>query len=142
VLLVEGEKSASVRGISPESLTGALASVLVDYQIPVVYTENPEQTALLLFSIARREQIKERREPRVRAERKPASIEELQEFIVASLPNIDAIRSQELLKKFETVEKVFTASKEKLSEVEGIGPKISERIREILTTKYHEKDEE
>jgi len=142
VLLVEGEKSASVRGISPESLMGALASVLVDYQIPVVYTENPEQTALLLFSIARREQIKERREPRVRAERKPASIEELQEFIVASLPNIDAIRSQELLKKFETVEKVFTASKEKLSEVERIGPKISERIREILTTKYHEKDEE
>jgi Fanconi anemia group M protein len=141
ILLVEGDKNASARGISPESLAGAVASVLVDYQIPVVSTKNPEQTALLLYSIARREQIKERREPRVRAERKPASVEEMQEFIVAGLPHIDAVRSRDLLKRFETVENVFTASKEKLSEVEGIGQKISERIREILTTKYREEDE-
>ena len=140
VLLVEGERTASSREISSEALMGAVASVLIDYLIPLVWTKTPEETALLLFSIARREQIKEKREPRVRAERKPAGAEELQEFIVASLPSIDAVRSRNLLRRFETVEKVFTASKEELSEIEGIGEKISERIREILTAKYR-KDE-
>jgi Fanconi anemia group M protein len=142
ILLVEGDRSELIRGIKPESLMGALASVLVDYQIPVVWTKDSEETALLMFSIARREQIKERREPRIRTERKPVSVEELQEFIVASLPSIDATRSQSLLERFETVEKVFTVSKEELSEVKGIGEKISERIREILTAKYRRKEDE
>jgi len=136
LLVVEGERTASAREISSEALMGAVASVLIDYRIPLIWTRTPEETALLLFSIARREQIKERREPRVRAERKPFSVEELQEFIVASLPSVDTVRSRSLLRRFETVEKVFTASKEELSEVEGIGEKISERIREILTSKY------
>ena len=136
ILVVEGERAATAREISSEALMGAVASVLIDYRIPLIWTRTPEETALLLFSIARREQIKERREPRIRAERKPFSVEELQEFIVASLPSIDAVRSRSLLRRFETVEKVFTASKEELSEVEGVGEKISERIREILTTKY------
>ncbi len=136
ILLVEGERTASARQISPESLMGAVASVLIDYLIPLVWTKSPEETALLLFSLARREQIKEKREPRVRAERKPATVDEMQEFIVASLPSIDAVRSKKLLEKFETVERVFTVSREELSEVEGIGEKISERIREILTAKY------
>jgi len=140
ILLVEGEKAEPTREISPESLMGAVASVLIDYQIPLVWTKTPEETALLLFSIARREQIKEKREPRVRAERKPASVEELQEFIVASLPSIDVVRSRNLLKRFETVEKVFTASREELSEVEGVGEKISERIREILTARYRKEE--
>ncbi len=140
ILLVEGERATSAREISSEALMGAVASVLIDYLIPLVWTKSSEETALLLFSIARREQIKERREPRVRAERKPASVEELQEFIVASLPSIDAVRSRSLLRRFETVERVFTVSREELGEVEGIGEKISERIREILTAKYKKEE--
>ena len=140
VLLVEGDGTASSRIISSEALMGAVASVLVDYAIPLVWTKTPEETALLLLSIAKREQIREKREPRIRGERKPASLRELQEFIVASLPGVDAIRSRNLLKRFETVERVFTADKGELSQVEGIGEKISERIRQTLTSKYRDEE--
>jgi len=140
ILLIEGEAHSTAQRISPQSLMGAIASVMVDYRIPVLWTNNAEQTALLLYSIAKREQIKERREPRVRAERKPIDVDELQEFVIASLPHVDAVRSRNLLNRFETVENVFTASKEELSKVEGIGEKISERIRELITAKYRKEN--
>jgi len=140
ILLIEGEAHSTAQRISPQSLMGAIASVMVDYRIPVLWTNNAEQTALLLYSIAKREQIKERREPRVRAERKPIDVDELQEFVIASLPHVDTVRSRNLLNRFETVENVFTASKEELSKVEGIGEKISERIRELITAKYRKEN--
>jgi Fanconi anemia group M protein len=141
VLLIEGKDYSTAQRISPQSLMGAIASVMADYRIPVVSTNNPEQTALLLYSIAKREQIKERREPRVRAERKPIDVGELQEFVVASLPHVDAVRSRSLLSRFETVENVFTASKEELSKVEGIGEKISDRIREVINARYRKEND-
>jgi Fanconi anemia group M protein len=136
MILLEGETFETSRDIRPESMMGAVASILVDYNIPVLWARNPAETALLLYSLAKREQLKEKREPRVRAERKPIAIEEMQEFIVASLPNIDAVRARRLLEKFKTVEKVFTASCEELTQVPGIGEKISKRIRDVLTSKY------
>jgi Fanconi anemia group M protein len=119
---------------------GALASILVDYSLPVVWTRSPAETALLLTSLARREQIEEGRKPRVRAEPKPESATALQEYMVASLPNVDAVRSRRLLERFGTVERVFTAKKEELSEIEGIGKTISERIRQILTRQYRREE--
>jgi len=60
----------------------------------------------------------------------------MQEYVVASLPSVDAVRGRKLLEKFGSVEKVFTASGEELQEVEGIGEKISESIRKVLSAKY------
>jgi ERCC4-type nuclease len=38
------------------------------------------------------------------------------------------------------VERIFSASKEELKSVNGIGEKISEDIRRVLTSKYVSKD--
>jgi Fanconi anemia group M protein len=89
-----------------------------------------------MFAIARREQTQDKRKPRIMTAAKPATIENQQEFIVASLPNIDNTRSKKLLSSFQTVERIFQASKEELMSVAGIGEKISEEIRRVLTSKY------
>jgi len=68
------------------------------------------------------------------------TIEEQQEFIVCSLPNIDRVRARNLLEALNTVERVFSATKEELKSVNGIGEKISEDIRRVLTNKYTRKD--
>jgi Fanconi anemia group M protein len=52
------------------------------------------------------------------------------------LPNIDNTRARRLLGHFHTVDRVFRASKEELMSVSGIGEKISEEIKRVLTTKY------
>ncbi len=136
ILLIEGETLASSRNMNPASIMGAVASLLVDYQLPVVWTTDPAETALLLYSIARREQTESAREPRIRSEKRITSPTWLQEFIVAGLPHVDVTLAKRLLQRFKTVEGIFTASTRELQEVEGIGDKKSKRIREILTREY------
>jgi Fanconi anemia group M protein len=48
--------------------------------------------------------------------------------------------ARRLLKAFGAVERVFLASDKELQNVEGIGKKISERIRKLLTAPYREED--
>jgi len=138
IVLVEGETLYSARDVRPEAVMGALVSILIDCDVPIVWMRTPPETALFLFSVARREQLKERREPKVRAERKPETLSESQEFIIAGLPHVDRVLSKRLLKTFGSVERVFSASEEELRKVEGIGKKISEKIRKIVSSKYQE----
>jgi Fanconi anemia group M protein len=136
IFVVEGESLTGSGKVRPEAMMGAYASILVDYGIPVVWTQKPSETAQLMFAIARREQIQEKRAPRIMTSPKPSKMEEQQEFIVSSLPNVDNTRAKKLLNSFQTVEHIFVASKEELMSVSGIGEKISEEIRRVLTSKY------
>ena len=140
VLLIEGESFQTSRNIAPEAVMGAVASVIVDFGVPVVWTRSPSESALLLLSIARREQSKGERRPRIRMERKPESLAREQEFVIAGLPLVDTVLARRLLRAFGTVEKVFLASEQELQNVEGIGRKISDRIRKLLTAPYREDD--
>ena len=141
IIVVEGESLKGSGRVRPEAMMGAYASILVDYGIPVVWTREPSETAQLMFAVARREQIQEKRLPRIMTAPKPSTIEHQQEFIVSSLPNIDNTRAKKLLSHFQTVEDVFSASKEELMSVSGIGERISEEIKRVLTTKYKTKSE-
>ncbi|MBO3755428.1 MAG: DEAD/DEAH box helicase, partial [Candidatus Brockarchaeota archaeon] len=136
IIIVEGESLTSPRDVKPESIAGAVSSLLVDYQIPVVRSANSRETALLLYFMAKREQRREGKEPRIRGGKRPSTLKELQEYVVAGLPNIDVKLARRLLKRFKSVEAVFTASAKDLMEVEGIGEKKSKKIREVLTANY------
>jgi len=141
ILIIEGESFQTTRNIAPEAVMGAIASVIIDFGVPILWTRSSSETALLILSIARREQSKGERRPRVRMERKPESLAHEQEFIVAGLPLIDTVLARRLLKAFGSVEKVFLASEKELQDVEGIGRKISERIRKVASTQYREDEE-
>jgi ERCC4-type nuclease len=138
ILMIEGEGVQTSRNIAPEAVMGAVASVIVDFGVPVVWVRSPSEAALFLLSIARREQSRGVRRPRIRMEHKPESLSREQEFVVAGLPLVDTVIARRLLKAFGTVEKVFVASEQELQNVEGIGKKISERIRTLATAPYRE----
>ncbi len=139
LLLIEGEEPYSARNISPEAIRGAISSILVDFGIPIIWTKNPRDSALMLLTLARREQAQREVRIPIRGEKKPLAIKEQQEYLVAGLPNINRTLAKRLLKHFGTAEKVFTASKEELEEVQGIGEKIANKIRTLLSEKYEEK---
>ncbi len=140
IIIVEGENPMGSGRIRPEAVLGAYASLLIDYGIPILWSPTPTYSAQLMLTIARREQIQEKRGPRIMSGPKPPTLEEQQEFIVASLPSIDRVRARNLLVALNTVERIFSASKEELKSVNGIGEKISEDIRRVLTSKYVSKD--
>ena len=140
IIIVEGENPTGSGRVRPEALLGAYASLLIDYGIPIFWSPTPTHSAQLMLAIARREQVQEKRSLRIMSVPKPTTIEEQQEFIVASLPSVDRVRARNLLTALRTVERIFTAQKEELKSVDGIGDKISEDIRRVLTSKYVSKD--
>lgn len=139
ILLIEGP-SLYTPVINPEAIRGALASIIVDFNIPVINVKDAAEAASLLISIAKREQIERKRQPTIKSGKRPVTLREQQETVVASLPNVDLTLARRLLKRFKSVINVFNASKEELMKVEGIGEKISSKIREVLDSEYKDED--
>ena len=135
IMIIEGEGLYSLRNINPDAIRGALLSILVDYNVPIIFTKDEKETSLFIYLLVKREG--EDRQYRI-VHKKPKDLKEIQERIVASLPNINTVLARRLLRKFKTVERIFTAKEYELMTVEGIGEKIAKEIRKVLTSKYEE----
>ena len=64
------------------------------------------------------------------------TLKEQQEYLISAIPSVGPAVARNLLKHFGSVEKIMTASQEELQEVELVGPKIAERIRELVGGEY------
>lgn len=139
LLIIEGTDDIySVRKVHPNAIRGMLAWIAIDMRVPIVYTKDFRDTAELLIILAKREQEEKDGEFSIRGERKPLSVKELQEFIVAGLPGVGAQLAHNLLKEFKTVTKIITASEKELQDVEKIGKKKASEIRKVLDEEYKE----
>lgn len=137
LIIIEGKEDIySQRNIHPNAIRGMIATITVDYGIPIIRTDNPKETASIMAVIAKREQIDEKQKEFSLHTSKPLSDKELQEYIVGSLPGVGGGLSKPLLEKFKTVRKIFNASEESLQKVDLIGEKKAKRIREILDKEY------
>ena len=138
IIIIEGEDLYSHRKIHPNAIRGALASVTADYNIPIIWTDNEKETAEMLRVLAEREQEEKDKDIAIRGNTRAKSDKELQEFLVAGLPDVNTKLAERLLKEFGTVEDVFTASTDELKNVEGIGEKKAEKIHSIIKTSYND----
>ncbi len=136
VVIIEGDEFYE-RNVHPNAIRGALASLIVDYHITVLKTKDLDETAEILAAMAKRE-LKSGRVARLHGEKKPSSDKEMQLYIVESLPGVGPELARKLLKRFKTVEGVFTAGEKELKSVEGLGQKKAKEIRRILTKEWEE----
>lgn len=139
VMIIEGTNIYSGL-IQANAVRGALASIAIDFSIPIIPTNSEEDTAAMIYRIAKRESVNEKKPIQIRTEKKPLELEEQQLFIIESLPNIGPVNAKKLLEKFNTVENIINASEEDLMEVEGIGKKIASEIKKVLMSKYRKGD--
>ena len=136
ILIIEGTDIYGERNVHPNSIRGALASIAIDYAIPILWTQDEEETAGILFWMAKREQVDIGRPMAIRSSKRKTPLSEHQEFLVAGLPDVNRVRAVALLDHFKTPEKIFKASEERLQKVEGIGPVLAKRIRDVLASEY------
>ena len=137
LVIVEGmEDLYSERNIHPNAIRGMLATITVDYCIPLLNTKTAEDTALLMAVIAKREQSNGKKEFTLHS-LKPLTLKEQQEYLVSALPGVGSVLSKPLLKKFGSVKKIVNASVDKLKEVELIGEKKASKIKEVVESNYH-----
>ncbi|OPY46954.1 MAG: ATP-dependent RNA helicase DbpA [Methanosaeta sp. PtaU1.Bin016] len=134
VLILEGRDLYS-RAVSPNSIRGALAAVAVDWGLPIIPTEDQEETASIIAMLSAREH-REGREPKVHGHKTARTLAEQQEYLVSAIPSVGPAVARNLLRHFGSVERIMTASEAELQQVEKVGPKIAERIRELVGGEY------
>ena len=133
VIIIEG---SSNRYINENALRAAIASLITKFNISLLNTKNSFDTAKTIYWVAKKEQEEDKHSVSIKVGKKPKETHKLQEQIVSSLPNINSVISKRLLEHFGTVEKVFSADEKELRKVKGVGKKLANRIRKILSEKY------
>jgi Fanconi anemia group M protein len=136
VLIIEGDNLYTARQIHPNAIRGVLASIATGFGIPIISTRDSEDTAALIQVIAKREQVDEKRTPSLHGRKTAMTLSEQQEYIISSISNIGPVAARKLLQHFGSVESVMRAGPDELMEVESIGPKTAQRIREVVGSVY------
>ena len=142
--IIEGRRLYGLRDVHPSFIRGALATLAVTYAIPTLFTESAEDTAALLFLIARREQQGAERGVGPTASltlrelapeyRKAWNLHDQQKQALSALPLVGPFRAEQLLAHFGTIEHLAAADEKDLEQVPGIGKRMAKRIKEVLST--------
>ncbi len=136
VLIIEGDNLYTARQIHPNAIRGVLASIATGFGIPIISTRDAQDTAAMIQVIAKREQVDEKRTPSLHGRKTAMTLSEQQEYIISSISNIGPVAARKLLQHFGSVESVMRAGPDELMEVESIGPKTVQRIREVVGSVY------
>ncbi|MDD4137655.1 MAG: DEAD/DEAH box helicase [Methanoregula sp.] len=135
VLIVEGGDLYVQRDIHPNAIRGVLAAITVDMGISLIYTKDEQDTAQMLFVLAKREDG-ERGERKVHPHKSYHSPKEDQEYIISSFPEIGLKNARLLLAHFGSIQGIVNASLEELVAVRGVGEKTAHKIFELCRRKY------
>lgn len=116
-----------------EALQGALLTLTLRLDLPLLRAKAPAETARLLCYAARqRGRTQTGAVTRASGGSRPSGKRKTQLYVLQGLPGVGPTRAQRLLEQFGSVEAVMTASVESLEEVEGIGPKTAQSIRWVV----------
>ena len=137
LLVIEGDSIYGQRNVHPNVVRAVMASIALDYSVPIIQTRDAADTASLIYVIAKREQMPNKTEVNPHGKKPTASLKEQQEYFVSALSNIGIMTTRNLLVKFKTIERIMAASKEELMEVENVGDKTAEHIKKVFSTEYN-----
>jgi Fanconi anemia group M protein len=133
IIIVEG--FGVVERIHENSFYATLAYIVSKSNVTIFRTKNEEETAKLIYWIARKE-FENSGNVGFKIKEKKVNVQTIQERILAAFPGISTVLSKRILKKFGSLKKFFNASEKELMEVDGIGEKSAKRIRKIIEEEY------
>ncbi len=139
ILIVEGTENVyTQRNVHPNAIRGMMATIAVDFHIPIMWSRDAADTAAILFLIAKREQGHSKELTTV--DKKGHGFLDQQERFVAGLPGVGLFGARKLLSSLGSVSSVVNASALELEKIDGVGPKTAARLREFFDGKYLKKE--
>ncbi len=124
--------------INPSAVWGAMFN-LAKNGISLVNTSSYKETIDFLYTAARQEQIVEKRNPVVHAFKKCETLSDSQVYFVASLPNIGREKATAILDAYQTPMNALINVDDWSKAVHGLGPVITNKVKEVISTPYKEK---
>lgn len=132
MLLIESGEG-ELCNLTPEAFKGAISSILIDFDIPIIQTSNAKETVQFLLTIARREQVDRKRPPRILQKDSASTILENQLQLLSSIPNINLVLAERLLREFKNIRNIANARSEDLRKIHGIGKNIADNIELLFS---------
>lgn len=131
LIIVEGideqELYSKETKLNPNAIRGFILSISLNHNIPIIMTQNYEDTAQYLITLAK-QQLKKPIQPSFHS-RIPKTIKEQKQYILESFPNIGPITAKKLLEKFKTIKNTINAEEEELKKILKIK---SKNFKELL----------
>jgi Fanconi anemia group M protein len=121
--------------IQPQAVWGAMFN-LAKNGIAIVNTASQKETIDFLYTAARQEQIVEKRQAVVHAFKKCDTLSDSQVYFIASLPNLGREKANALLNSYQTPMNALINVDAWEKTVDGLGPVITNRVKNVLTTPY------
>lgn len=117
-LIIEGleNKDLYAPPLHENALRGFLLSVALEYKVPIIFTQNPKDTAKYLYILAKK---KTKSEHSIRPSKILKSTQEQIQFILEGFPNIGPTKAKKLIKKFKSLKSVINAKIEELQDILG-----------------------
>lgn len=143
LIVVEGcfERLEKYRGWRIQSILRVLDTIVLDMNVPIIYTPSKEATISWIAAKAKSlGKTEEKRVVRLRVEKKPMSLNERILYVVEGLAGPTLARR--LLAKFKTIRNIANASVHELMSIEGIGEARAHEIYTVLNTPWHEEGEQ
>ena len=127
LIIVEGFSTFDIyEGIIHENaLRGFILSTALEHKIPVIFTENEEDSAKYIAVLARKTKKTELSlRPKIQLDK-----DEQKQFILEGFPGIGPTTARKLLTKFKNIKNIINASDKELIEILG---KKGETFRKII----------
>ncbi|MEM2089522.1 MAG: ERCC4 domain-containing protein [Candidatus Pacearchaeota archaeon] len=142
LLIIEGLEEQELyndeaaRGLHPNAIRGMLLSILLKFQVPIIFTKDYKDTARFLL-VLEKKLSKPEQEVSLKVKKKTNSLQEQQQLVLESFPGIGPKTAKALLKKFKTIKSIINASLEELVKAK-LNKKKAETMKKIIETKYQD----
>ncbi|MGC8479490.1 MAG: ERCC4 domain-containing protein [Candidatus Micrarchaeia archaeon] len=134
ILILEGDINNT--NLGRNVILGTILTLYRKYSILVINSISPEETSYLLLKFAEKEQLEEKREPRLAGIKKSHSNYESQIILLSSIPGVGTKLAINLLEKFKSIKNIANATPSELMEIEKIGKKKANTISFLLSSNY------
>ncbi|MFW9928956.1 MAG: ERCC4 domain-containing protein [Candidatus Thorarchaeota archaeon] len=140
IILIIGSLEEVPLKIAKNALLGALASIVLNYRIPVLQAKNEEEASELIIALAKREQKENESILKDPSISKSYPIKDIQRFVLGGIPGINRTKADLLLENFQTIQNIANAVPEDIVNLPGFGEKLSSRIHKLMRHNFNEED--
>ena len=118
ILIVEGISNEDIYSgiIHENALRGFLLSVALEFQVPIIFTQNEKDTAKYLAVLAKKSP---KTDFALRASKLFKSKEERLQFILEGFPNIGPAKAKALISQFKSLKNIIDSDEEQLKHILG-----------------------
>jgi Fanconi anemia group M protein len=129
IIIVEG--NGCERNIHPNAVKGLIASIIIDYKVPIIFCEDEKETADFLQIIEKRV---EKNVATISDNKKPKNELEIAKNMLSLVPGIGLKTADKIINHFKSIKNSLLASEAELSIV--IGEKSAKSVKGFIDKEF------